>query len=271
MNSYILGLIVIGGSTVGAVLGLLLVRKCVNKSVLKQHHEVGGYMLAILGTLYAVVLGFVVVNASDAVHDAKINVSTEANSLLDIYRFSDGLPPANHEEIRLACLEYADAVADEEWNLMPKGIMCIRAFKGLNNIWGSIKHFDPVTEQQKTFYGAIITSFSSLSDGRRMRLVTAVGHISVILWVVLVVGGISVIGFTYFFSMEKLASQALMTALVALCLSLNLYLVIVNSSPYTGNFRIGPTAFRLAAKVLRLNGHLPEKNIDLKEDITLWR
>ncbi|MFX7701453.1 hypothetical protein ABTJ88_19765, partial [Acinetobacter baumannii] len=71
MQSILLGLAVIGGSTLYAIIGVLIVRKRFKATLLKTHHEVGGYLMSILGSLYAVVLGFVVVTVSQDVQDAR--------------------------------------------------------------------------------------------------------------------------------------------------------------------------------------------------------
>ena len=51
-------LLITGGITVVSVVGGLLVRRWVNVKVLEQHNDVAGFIYAVIGVLYAVVLGF---------------------------------------------------------------------------------------------------------------------------------------------------------------------------------------------------------------------
>ncbi|MFY0030148.1 hypothetical protein ABTP79_18740, partial [Acinetobacter baumannii] len=85
-----------------------------------------------------------------------------------------------------------------------------------------------------------------------IRLATALGRVSPVLWTVLIVGAAVTIGFSYFFGMESARSQIIMTALVALVLSLNLFLVVVESHPFAGTFRIQPTPFKVALELFAL-------------------
>jgi hypothetical protein len=77
--------LVVGASTLLAIAGLLLVRRFVDHAYLKSHHEVAGYLLSVIGTLYAVLLAFVVVDAQSNVQQARQNAEAEANSVVDIF------------------------------------------------------------------------------------------------------------------------------------------------------------------------------------------
>jgi hypothetical protein len=255
LSSFVAFIILVGGSTLAAITGLFFVRRKWANTV--AHHEVGGYMLSILGTLYAVVLGFVVVNVSESVQQVKMTIATEANSLLNIYRFADGLPAKNKEELAVALLEYSDAVADKEWDLMIHGILCPDTWRAQEHIWQALKNCKPQSNQEQAFYNSILDNFSSMLTARRTRLVQAGGFVSPVLWLVLIGGGVATISFTYFFSTKSLRAQMAMTALVTITLALNLYLVVVNSSPFEGEFRIRPVAYRIASKILSLKGAAP--------------
>jgi hypothetical protein len=257
LQSLVLAIFVIGGSTLASILGLLLVRKRFDVRTFQDHHEVGGYLLSILGTLYSVVLGFMVVDVSNPVQEQKTNIATEANSMLNVYRLSDGLPAARKLVVEQACIEYCHAVVEDEWDEMVQGRVCVRAWRAMQGIWKSIKEFAPVTPQEQCFYSAILESYDAMCAARRIRLANARGSVSPILWLVLVGGAVSTVGFTFVFGVEKLSSQILMTALVTIMLSLNIYLVIISSSPFGGDFKIRPTTFRMAAKFLELRGKIP--------------
>src|SRR5579885_578248 len=59
MNAIVLSFLVVVGSTVLSVAGMLFVRKRFPIPQLREHHEVAGYLVGIVGTLYAVLLGLV--------------------------------------------------------------------------------------------------------------------------------------------------------------------------------------------------------------------
>jgi hypothetical protein len=255
VTSIFLFIAIIGGITLVSVLGLLFVRKKWTSD--PQHHEVGGYMLSILATLYAVVLGFVVVDVSDNVQQAKVNIESEVNAMLNICMFADGLPNKDKLAIGGACLDYTNAVVDREWDGMSDGKLCPETYLAMRNIWGAIKECSPSEGKEQAFYESILSNYNSMLSARRTRLVTAIGYVSPIMWLVLIGGAVTTIGFTYFFSTQRLKSQILMTALVSITLALNLYLIVINSNPFAGELKIRPQAFKLAARMMTMKGKCP--------------
>jgi hypothetical protein len=267
LNAILLFFALTGGGTLIAVMGLLLVRRKYDKRQTASDHEVGGYMLSILGTLYAVVLGFVVVDVSEQVRSAKADVSTEVNSILNINRFADGLPDKSKQELNAALVDYTQSVADVEWPMMPKGVLCKETWFAMKHIWRTIKDIDPQTPKDQAFYSSIIESYNQLQTARRNRLIAAAGYISPVLWMVLIGGATVTIIFTYFFSTHTVRSQVVMTSLVAVTLGLNLYLVVVYSSPFSGDFKISPISFRLATAIMQNKTEGPPANLHFKKNI----
>ena len=52
------GIAIVGGITVLATAGALLVRRWVPVEVLERHNEVAGFIYSVIGVMYAVLLGF---------------------------------------------------------------------------------------------------------------------------------------------------------------------------------------------------------------------
>jgi hypothetical protein len=73
--------------------------------------------------------------------------------------------------------------------------------------------------------------------------------IAPIMWAVLITGGIFTVLFTYFFGVTNVKAQILMTVLVSITLSLNVFLVYLFGSPFSGDMAVPPDAFRLDQKV----------------------
>ncbi len=70
---------------VAVVVGLL-VRRWVTVEVLERHNEVAGFIYAVIGVLYAVVLGFTAIIVWERFAEAQTNVEKEANDLGDLFR-----------------------------------------------------------------------------------------------------------------------------------------------------------------------------------------
>jgi|SRR5215212_927318 hypothetical protein len=62
-------------------------------------------------------------------------------------------------------------------------------------------------------------------------------------WVVLILGGIITVGFTYLFGLENTLVHTLMVAALALIISISLFTVAALDHPFSGDTRIHPAAF----------------------------
>lgn len=245
MNAYVFGLLAVVSATLLAVGGMLLVRRRVGVETLSSYHEVAGYLLSVVGTLYAVLLGFVVVDAMEHTQELRVLVDQEASGLCNIYLCSNGLPSVKKATIRTLCDQYADAVINDEWQAMQKGKYSVTAFKSVWSLWKEITTYTPETESEKTLHQQLVSEICTMTQNRRTRIVSSGHGMNPLLWTVLIIGAIFTVMFTYFFGVKNLRAQILMTVLVSLTLSLNVLLVFIFGSPFSGEFAIQPDSFKL--------------------------
>ncbi len=59
--SVVYGVLVVCGASVVAVVGLALVQRLVPATIRKEHNDVAGFIYAVLGVIYAVLLALVVI------------------------------------------------------------------------------------------------------------------------------------------------------------------------------------------------------------------
>ena len=251
MNSYVLGFIVVLVSTVLAVGGMLLVRRFVDLQRLNSYHEVAGYFLSIIGTLYAVLLGFVIVDAMNNLQNARMVAEQEANSLCNIYLVSEGLSTGCRDRLRFACSKYADAVINEEWRSMRLGESSPKAVVAIMGLWTTAARFEPSTEGEQNVHQTILSEVSTLSNNRRDRLVNSAHGVAPLMWAVLIVGGVFTVVFTYFFGTASIAAQVVMTILVSITLSLNVFLVYVFGYPFATELGVKPEALKLDQMIFK--------------------
>ncbi len=246
---WLIALIVVGGSTALAVGGMLLVRKKVSIESLTSYHEVAGYLLSVIGTLYAVLLGFVVVDAMNGVQDARWAVEEEANAVANVFLCAEAMKPADRDHIQELCQKYVRLVIDDEWKEMSNDKFSRLAFDTSWKLWKNIIQLKPQGESEVAIQQSMITEMSRLGDHRRARLLRAKHGVAPVMWVVLIIGGIFNIVFTYFFAVKNVKVQILMTLLVTMTLALNLLLVVFFGSPFKGEMPVQPEAFKLDQKI----------------------
>lgn len=237
-----------GGATIALTILLSVaiqhwIKQRVGKKTLESFHEVGGYYMSAVGTLYAVILGLVVVDATNRFNDARLHLENEANSLMEIYALSEKMPEPYRESIRDTIRAYTTETLNQGWKHMAMGERDIEGLVLFQHLMSQIREVEPVTENQKALYATILTSFVSAGENRRGRLNFAEYDIPSVEWFSLIVGGMITIAFTMFFSIEHLMGQAIMTAMVTFIVSLNLYLAFLFTTPYSGDVKVPKDAF----------------------------
>src|SRR3970282_1952660 len=110
----------VGAAIASAVLGLCLVRRVVPPEGLVESNDVAGNYLQTLGTIYAVLLAFVVVVVWQQFNDARSAVEREANEVLDRFRTVSGVPHPARGELREHLQAYVSAVLEKEWQAMAR-------------------------------------------------------------------------------------------------------------------------------------------------------
>ena len=245
MDTPVNGVLLIGGSMLFSVAGLLLVRRYVDIDWLKRHHEVASYFFLMIGTLYAVLVAFAIFVVWSNFKDAGTNLEHEATEVADLSRLSTAMPDPYRKNVSVALMEYLNAVAQDEFPAMAQGRDSQRTWDAVQKLWDIYGAFRPETPQMQVYLTESLKHLTLLSDFRRTRLFTSRGTVPVTLWCLLVSGGILLIAFTYFFGHESVWSQASMTAALAGILAFSLFLIFSMDSPYSGVSQVTPRAFQV--------------------------
>ena len=121
MQTWLSGILMVGGGTLAAALGLLIVRRLVPRDRLAEHEEVAGFLIGVVGVFYAVLLGFVILVVWNNYEDVKARVTQAANQLGDMFHLSEGLPDPVQTRLRVAMAAYGERAIAEEWGAMEHG------------------------------------------------------------------------------------------------------------------------------------------------------
>ena len=235
-------------ATLVAVAGMVLVQYLVATERRKQHNDVAGFIYAVLGVSYAVLLGLMLIAVWEQWNAAEEVASDEANELAGIFYFAHALPQPEGRHIQELAYDYAQVVVEEEWPLMEQGSSSPQAWAGLDELRVAVLELDPPTAAQQVpynqaRYNEVLEQLHGVGDGRRERLLAANEGLPTILWVVLIGGGVITIAFTYLFGLESTVVHTLMVAALALVLSLSLFTIAALDHPFRGDVRIHPDAF----------------------------
>lgn len=237
------GLLIIVGGIVAANLLVALTRRLFSRETLRQGQELTGNHLSVVGTLYAVLLGLIVVDALVRFQRAIDVVQDESNALADIFLLADRLPETDRLRVQECCKTYARLVVDDEWPLMATGHVSMAARKSAFSLARSLQDFEPVTEAQKVVYPLLLDQIRALWDCRRERVGTAEYGIPAVEWFVLILGAAVTVLCAGLFRSQSVSLQRFLTTLAALLIGLNLYLVALFGYPFAGELTVSSRPF----------------------------
>jgi Protein of unknown function (DUF4239) len=252
MSAGLIIIVIIGASVLCAVAGLLWVRRLVPLSFLETHHEVAGFFISVLSVIYAVLLGFVILVVWSDFEEIKEAVVREASQLGDILHMARGFPTAVQQQVQQEITTYVHAVVDDEWPAMAQRQVSTRAQSAMASLWHTYMALEPTTTRENALYAETLDRLHALSETRRLRLHASRDKIPRLMWVLLWAGGLITILFTYFFGVQSIRSQVLMTTALTAVIAFVLLLIVALEQPFTGLVRLTPEVFLEALEDLRV-------------------
>jgi hypothetical protein len=234
-----------------SIAGMLFIRKKVGWQVLAAHHDVTDPLVGVVGTLFAVILGFMVANSMARWEEARVNVLHEAGSVGDVFRMAGGLVNGSAKKIQTACLSYCDLVVDKEWQLMDDRQMSEEAWDVYGELWDSCLHYEPKTQGDSNVHAQLLSAMSEVGMSRRARFAQMSYALPPVLWVVVFVGAFATIAFTYLFGIENIRLQIALTTGMAVVLCLNVFLLFSFEDPFSGDVMVTSAPFQVARTNLR--------------------
>ena len=209
-----------------------------------DHNEVVGFIIAVVGVIYAVLLAFVVIVTWENFTGAEHVVGQEASQLRSIYRESAAFPAPTRERLHDLVRQYAADVTAREWPGMARGeVGDPRVGADLDQIAAEIAQVPVTTPNQQEFVSSEADRLSQLVSLRSQRLDYVEQGIPVVLWIALVVGGAVTVGFALMFGLERAALHSLMVGSLTALIGVLFFVAIVINYPFSGDVAVGTAPF----------------------------
>lgn len=136
---------------------------------------------------------------------------------------------------------------------MRAGTFCPISRAKAIDLMTSLMDLEPKTERERQVYPQLISEASQFWQNRQARISMAEKGIPAVEWVVLISGAIITIFFTYFFALEHIGLQLLMTVMVAVLIALNFTLLLLFAYPFSGDLSVQAHPFESIRELF--NGH----------------
>jgi hypothetical protein len=218
----------------------------------RAHNDIIGWQLGILGTTYAVILGFMLYTVWTNFGLAEINADSEANAIVNVYRLADGLPDIQGQQLRLAARNYVDVVLEKDWPAMEHNNNEFLESNKINQqLWQilmSVKAAEPteITAEDHALY-----ELSAVAEHRRIRLLQSTSRLPSILWWVLVFGGIVTIVSCCMFGSANAWLHAIQVFAFSLLVALVLLAIADIDRPFQGSVHVRDAPFRRAQQSMQ--------------------
>jgi len=238
---------------------MLLCRRKWGPDQLRLNNEVAGFKFSVIGVLYAVLLGFVVIAVWEDFRNTEAAVRNEAKAIANLTQLSYALPEPAGSGIRAPVVAYADEVRRSEWPAMARGLPSDPASHAIAHVTEAILDLQADQLRDLALYQQALRLLGVIEDNRNERLDSADGSVPPILWLVLVGGAMIVLGYPAFFGTSNLIAQTLMTAALAALVALALLPALILDYPFTGDVTISSAPFDQAMQQMppHLKGHPP--------------
>jgi len=222
-----------------------LIHRRVSPASLIKHNDVAGFVFSVVGVIYAVVLGFVVVIVWEKFDAANDHVQVEAAAASDLYRTVGGLGPGIGDRVRAQLQAYAHHEIDVEWPLMASNQLPHAGLgTGLEQIVSEIVRYQPKTPGQIDAQQIALRDAERLLDARRQRISDTSPSVPELLWFALIGGAVATLGFSYLFGVENRRAQLIMTAILAGIIAILFVVIHEFDSPFSGTVGVSDIAWK---------------------------
>jgi len=231
--------------------GLYLVRRKYSAEVLKENHEVAAIIFNAFGLFYGVLIAFVVFVTWNGYDEATKNLQMEASEALDIFHIAEAFPDPAGKIIRQGLRDYVAAVYNDEVPRLSEGDINLYSGGAHTNLRTLFSQIDTTTLPNKELYAESLRCLNNLAQYRRMRIFAGNDTVPPVIWLVLLVGGVFAVSYTFFFAMKNIRAQYLIATTLTVTVTSILFLIYVLDHPFTGTSRVSLAPLRQAIATMQ--------------------
>jgi Protein of unknown function (DUF4239) len=240
-------LIFVGGATIVTIALFLLVRRHLPAWRTDGSSGVVGAVAAMVMTLFALVLAFVVVNLYQGYQDATNNVVAEANSLAEIVHDTNVFPKTEQNRVDVAVASYVHEVIGKEFEDLRLGHQDPAAFTKINGIFTAIQQYSPTSEAAITFYGSAVEQASDVVSDHRNRVLDADSSLPTAFVALLILTALLSIGTAFFFKADNPGLEIMLLAIISIVIFSGLLTVVLLEYPFSGSVAVSSDPFTQGA------------------------
>jgi len=244
-------LIVSAVTTAVALGGLHLVRRKYSAEVLKENHEVAAVIFNAFGLFYGVMVAFVVFVTWSGYDDATKNLQMETGEALDIFHSAKGFPDPANKIIQQGLRDYVASVYNDEVKRMSASEISLYSGGAHANLTRLLYQMDEKSIPNRELYAESLRRLNDLAQYRRLRIFAGNNTVPPVVWLVLLVGGVITVSYTYFFGMKNIKAQYVITTALTVTITLILFLIYILDHPFTGTSKVSAEPLKQVMEIMQ--------------------
>ncbi|MGH3245540.1 MAG: hypothetical protein ACRDOI_04895 [Trebonia sp.] len=248
----VVGVLVVVGVSLLAAAGVFVLERLVPAKRREPHNEVFGFVYAVVGVFYAVILGMVMVSAWNRLDTARSDTYSEADAVLQLYWYGQSLPQPQRAEVEGLAREYTTVVIKVEWPMLARKQASPRAESLSIRLRALVQAQQPTTPAAVARYQQALNEATGLGDARQARIDLGKDGISGLLTAGIVLGGVITVGFAFLFGMKSRRVHVLVMFSLTLLASFMLLITYEFSYPFAGAANVGPEKFQMALHYMQV-------------------
>jgi hypothetical protein len=250
-------ILIIMGSIVAAAVVLRLAQRFSTPSKRKESNDFTGAVVTVIGTMYAVILAFLLSGLWNHYQQAREDAQLEAVDVVNIFRVANQFPEPQRHAIKTLAHKYAEIVLSEEWPEMLKGQVPHGGGPILDQLWATAGWANLSQSGQALAMGQLMNSLNSLSQHRGIRILQSSDSLAPILWAVLIAGAIVTVVAACFFGVPDFRFHLLQVMVLSFLISLVLVAISAVERPYQGAVRVRPDGLLYVLRTMEQERQFP--------------
>lgn len=236
------GIVVVGGFVIFALALGYLASRFTSEKVRKEHNDRAGFILAVIGVIYAVLLAFVAIGTWERFQQAEARSYDEASAVATVYRDAGSFPQG--ARLRKTIRAYVFSVINVEWPRMKRGQRSELSNALLEAADRDVRSLPADSPRLQNIAAQMLSAMDTALADRRARLTIDSSGISRIMWTTLIAGAVVTVAFTFLFGFDQTLMQQLMIGGLSFLIGLVLFLIVALDYPFRGSISVEPEAFR---------------------------
>lgn len=223
-----------------------------------SHHEALDAIFSAVSSLYAILLGLILVAAWQNFQEAEHEQIDEAHHLVTLFRLSAALTEPTGRQIRGDLYRYTQSTVDEEWSRMDalfketagQSAGLPDTFGYYNDLWSRYLGYKAQDTRDQTALDHSMNELIQFSEDRRERLLDAKPYLPPDVWRLLFAGAVLVMVMAALFTVGRSGLFAVTSFALGASIALELAVVLSVDHPYAGQTVVEPNALRNSVHVM---------------------